>query len=97
MRRPVCPRPVDRDEPVEPLSHLHPARRAAGYGANYQYDHDAEGGFSGANYWPDELPPQEFYTPTSRSRRTRRTAQPSSSRKARRRSSHQAMRSAIRL
>ena len=37
-----------------------------GYGKGYAYDHDAEGGFSGANYWPDELPPQTFYTPTDR-------------------------------
>ncbi|NML04400.1 replication-associated recombination protein A [Sphingomonas sp. G-3-2-10] len=37
-----------------------------GYGKGYAYDHDAEDGFSGANYWPDELPPQTFYTPTER-------------------------------
>ena len=37
-----------------------------GYGKGYEYDHDAEGGFSGANYWPDELPPQTLYTPTER-------------------------------
>jgi putative ATPase len=37
-----------------------------GYGAGYSYDHDAEGGFSGDNYWPDELSPQTFYTPTQR-------------------------------
>lgn len=37
-----------------------------GYGKGYSYDHDAEGGFSGDNYWPDELPPQNFYTPTDR-------------------------------
>ena len=37
-----------------------------GYGAGYRYDHDAEGGFSGANYWPDELPPQSFYEPSER-------------------------------
>ncbi|ODP38280.1 replication-associated recombination protein A [Sphingomonas turrisvirgatae] len=37
-----------------------------GYGKGYSYDHDAEGGFSGDNYWPDELPPQTFYTPTER-------------------------------
>jgi len=37
-----------------------------GHGKDYAYDHDAEGGFSGANYWPDELGPQTFYTPTER-------------------------------
>ncbi|WP_326524708.1 replication-associated recombination protein A [Sphingomonas sp.] len=40
--------------------------KQAGYGAGYEYDHDAEGGFSGANYWPDDLPPQRFYQPTER-------------------------------
>ena len=37
-----------------------------GYGRGYAYDHDAEDGFSGANYWPAELPPQSFYKPTDR-------------------------------
>ncbi|RVT40994.1 replication-associated recombination protein A [Sphingobium algorifonticola] len=37
-----------------------------GYGAGYAYDHDAPEGFSGANYWPDDLAPQIFYTPTDR-------------------------------
>ncbi|HPU17037.1 MAG TPA: replication-associated recombination protein A, partial [Polymorphobacter sp.] len=37
-----------------------------GYGKGYAYDHDTEGGFSGANYWPDEMAPQSFYTPTER-------------------------------
>jgi putative ATPase len=37
-----------------------------GYGAGYQYDHDAEGGFSGDDYWPEEMAPQTFYTPTDR-------------------------------
>jgi putative ATPase len=37
-----------------------------GYGAGYRYDHDAEGGFSGDNYWPAEMAPQTFYTPTDR-------------------------------
>ena len=37
-----------------------------GYGANYEYDHDAANGFSGANYWPADMEPQTFYTPTDR-------------------------------
>jgi putative ATPase len=37
-----------------------------GYGKGYTYDHDAEGGFSGDNYWPDEMEPQIFYQPTDR-------------------------------
>ena len=37
-----------------------------GYGKNYQYDHDSEGGFSGDNYWPQEMEPRTFYVPTDR-------------------------------
>ena len=37
-----------------------------GYGKNYAYDHDAGDGFSGANYWPEAMTPQNFYTPTQR-------------------------------
>jgi putative ATPase len=37
-----------------------------GYGKGYQYDHDAEEGFSGDDYWPEEMSPQTFYTPTDR-------------------------------
>ena len=37
-----------------------------GYGKGYAYDHDTEDGFSGANYWPDGLAPQEFYAPVER-------------------------------
>jgi len=37
-----------------------------GYGKGYHYDHDAEGGFSGDNYWPEEMSPQTFYAPTDR-------------------------------
>ena len=34
-----------------------------GYGAGYQYDHDAEGQFSGQNYFPDDMERQDFYQP----------------------------------
>ena len=34
-----------------------------GYGAGYEYDHDAEGGFSGQNYFPDGMERQSFYQP----------------------------------
>ena len=37
-----------------------------GYGEGYTYDHDAEEGFSGDNYWPEEMEPQRFYEPTPR-------------------------------
>jgi putative ATPase len=37
-----------------------------GYGEGYAYDHDADEGFSGANYWPEEMPPQSYYRPVPR-------------------------------
>jgi putative ATPase len=37
-----------------------------GYGAGYAYDHDAEGGFSGDNYWPEGMEPQSYYEPVER-------------------------------
>src|SRR5690606_3310526 len=40
--------------------------KAIGYGQGYAYDHDAQEGFSGANYWPDGMEPQTFYEPVER-------------------------------
>ncbi len=37
-----------------------------GYGKGYAYDHDTNEGFSGANYWPDEMTPATFYAPVER-------------------------------
>ena len=37
-----------------------------GYGAGYSYDHDAPDGFSGDNYWPDNMAPATFYRPVDR-------------------------------
>jgi putative ATPase len=37
-----------------------------GYGQGYTYDHDADEGFSGDNYWPKEMEPQTFYEPVER-------------------------------
>ena len=37
-----------------------------GYGNGYAYDHDADEGFSGADYWPTEMAPQTFYRPVER-------------------------------
>jgi putative ATPase len=39
-----------------------------GYGADYQYDHDAEEGFSGQSYFPDEMKRRAFYQPEGRGR-----------------------------
>ncbi len=37
--------------------------KSLGYGAGYQYDHDADEGFSGQNYFPEGMARQEFYAP----------------------------------
>src|SRR4051812_45891336 len=37
-----------------------------GYGKGYAYDHDADEGFSGQDYWPEEMQPQTFYDPCDR-------------------------------
>ncbi len=37
-----------------------------GYSAGYQYDPDTEHGFSGQNYFPEEMPRQQYYNPPER-------------------------------
>ena len=37
-----------------------------GFGAGYAYDHDAEDGFSGQNYFPDTMKRGVYYTPVDR-------------------------------
>ena len=37
-----------------------------GYGKGYAYDHDADEGFSGQDYWPEGMEAQSFYEPTDR-------------------------------
>jgi putative ATPase len=37
-----------------------------GYGAGYDYDHNAAEAFSGQNYFPDEMARQQFYEPDGR-------------------------------
>jgi len=37
-----------------------------GYGNDYAYDHDTEEGFSGQNYFPDEMEREIFYNPPER-------------------------------
>ena len=40
-----------------------------GFGAGYEYDHDAEGGISGQDYFPDEMDERPvFYEPLERGR-----------------------------
>ena len=37
-----------------------------GYGADYEYDHDAPDAFSGQNYWPEALGRRRLYDPVER-------------------------------
>jgi putative ATPase len=37
-----------------------------GYGRGYAYDHDQDEAFSGQNYFPENLPRQQFYDPPER-------------------------------
>ncbi|MBB5685635.1 replication-associated recombination protein A [Sphingobium boeckii] len=37
-----------------------------GYGKDYGYDHDNDEGFSGDNYWPEEMKPETYYAPVNR-------------------------------
>ena len=37
-----------------------------GYGDGYAYDHDAPGGFSGQNCFPDDMPRETYYRPVDR-------------------------------
>ena len=40
--------------------------KSEGYGAGYDYDHDAPDAFSGQNYFPEALGRQTFYDPPER-------------------------------
>ena len=40
--------------------------RDLGYGKDYDYDHNTEEGFSGQNYFPDEMARRRFYEPGER-------------------------------
>ena len=42
-----------------------------GYGKGYAYDHDAEDGFSGADYWPEAMAAAQFYQPSPRGHEAR--------------------------
>ncbi|MEH6716347.1 replication-associated recombination protein A [Parasphingorhabdus flavimaris] len=37
-----------------------------GYGKGYSYDHETDDGFSGDNYWPEEMQPETYYQPVDR-------------------------------
>lgn len=39
--------------------------KTLGYSDGYIYDHDAEAGFAGLDYFPPEMARERFYAPTS--------------------------------
>jgi len=54
---------------MPPMNIVNPATglmESLGYGQDYTYDHDTPEGFSGDDYWPEELERQVFYTPVPR-------------------------------
>ena len=55
---------------LEPPAHILNAptkmMKEMGYGAGYAYDHDAEGGFSGQNYFPEGMARADLYRPVER-------------------------------
>ena len=40
--------------------------KSVGYGKGYAYDHGTEDGFSGQDYWPEDMERQALYEPTDR-------------------------------
>jgi len=52
--------------PMHILNALTKMMKNVGYGKGYAYDHDADEGFSGQDYWPEEMDAQAFYEPTDR-------------------------------
>ncbi len=40
--------------------------KSLGYGSGYEYDHSAQDGFSGQNYFPDAMAREQFYAPAER-------------------------------
>ncbi len=65
-------RAADETGTLGPPMHIRNAptklMKELGYGAGYAYDHDAEEGFSGQNYFPDEMKRRVFYAPQGRGR-----------------------------
>ena len=43
-----------------------PLMKSEGFGKGYVYDHDTEDGFSGQEYFPPEMPREQFYDPGAR-------------------------------
>ncbi len=54
------------DPPAHILNAPTKMMKEMGYGAGYEYDHDAEEGFSGQNYFPDGMARPDLYHPVER-------------------------------
>ena len=52
--------------PAEILNAPTKLMKEQGYGAGYIYDHDTPEGFSGQDYFPEQIDRQQFYQPVSR-------------------------------
>ena len=67
LEKPVPAKPV---EALLPPKHIlnSPTKlmKSEGYGAAYEYDHDAPDAFSGQDYFPEALGRQTFYDPPDR-------------------------------
>ncbi len=50
--------------PMHILNAPTPLMKNLGYGKNYVYDPDTPEGFSGQNYFPDDMPRENYYQPT---------------------------------
>ena len=54
---------------MPPMNIVNPATglmESLGYGKGYTYDHDTPEGFSGDEYWPEGMAPEQFYAPVER-------------------------------
>ncbi|MDZ4273348.1 MAG: replication-associated recombination protein A [Erythrobacter sp.] len=60
---------MDTGSLMPPMPRVNPATglmESLGYGKGYTSDHDTPDGFSGDDYWPEEMERQVFYTPVER-------------------------------
>ncbi len=55
----LSPPPIILNAPTKLMKHM-------GYGKGYAYDHDTPQGFSGQNYFPNDMPRPAFYRPVER-------------------------------
>lgn len=64
--REIASKTTHLDPPAIILNAPTPLMKNLGYGKGYLYDHDQPDGFSGQNYFPDQMEKVEFYHPVER-------------------------------